>query len=149
MTELGKIPYSKVRVFNIQEANKTVANLLGIPEKEQVYYIERVRGENNIPILYEKTYMSVKEHPHMCVSVLESSKYQYAKDNGLNIDYAFQNIAPIFPDPIVAEELHISEKTPIIRIANTTYLKSGNVFDYTELYLHPEYYQLNITKKME
>ena len=91
--------------------------------------------------------MSVDLHPEISIKVLSGSKYQYAKDHNMNIEYSSQNISPIFPPEYIANELRISNKTPILRIANTTYLDDGRVFDYSELYMHPELYQLNITKR--
>jgi DNA-binding GntR family transcriptional regulator len=53
----------------------------------------------------------------------------------------------MFPPKYIAEKLQISEKQPIIRIINVTYMSDETPFDYTELFLHPELYQLNVVKK--
>lgn len=147
LAELGKIPSSKVLTFNITQAGKTIANLLGLSERDSIYYIERIRFADNQPVLFEKTFMSVDLHPELSIKVLQNSKYQYAADHGLVIDWAYQNIAPIFPPAYIADELKISTNQPIIRVSNTTYMIDKRVFDYTELYMNTELYQLNIIKK--
>lgn len=145
--DLGKKPKSIVVTFNITQAGNTIANLLGICPNEKIYYIERTRFADDIPVLFEKTFMSVDLHPEISIKVLQSSKYQYADEHNLTVDYAYQNISPIFPPEYIARELKISEKQPILRIANTTYMADNKVFDYTELYMNTDFYQLNIIKK--
>lgn len=147
MYELGKQPHSIVRTFNITTAGNTIANLLGIHPNDKIYYIERTRFADEDPVLFEKTFMSVELHPELSMKVLQSSKYKYGDEHGLAVDYSYQNITPIFPSDYIANELKISTKQPIIRISNVTYMTDGKVFDYTELYMHPELYQLNIIKK--
>lgn len=145
--ELGKTPSSFINSFSVTTAGKTIASILQIDENDEVYYIERTRCADGIPLLFEITFMSVKLHPELSIKVLNGSKYKYADEHGLTVHYSHQNITPIFASNYIAEKLNISTKQPIIKIQNPTYMKNNQVFDYTELYLHPELYQLNIIKK--
>ena len=147
MAELGKTVTSTIKTFNITTAGMTLARILKIKPTDQIYYIERVRYADEQPIMFEKTFMSVDLHPDMSVKVLQSSKYKYADEHGLTPEVANQVISPIFPPEYIANELNINPKAPIIRISNTTYMKNGGVFDYTELYLNSDLYQLNIIKR--
>lgn len=104
---------------------------------------------DDVPIMFERTYMAVDLHPDMSIKILESSKYDYAEKNGYDIDCDYQNISAIFPPEYIAEILRCDPKMPIIKIANTVYMKNGKIFDFDELYLHPELYQLNIVKRRE
>lgn len=146
MKDNGKTPSSKVVAFNMTDAGNTIGHLLDIKPNDQIYYIERIRYADGTPVLFEKTFMAVDLHPELTIKVLENSKYAYAKNHSLNISHAYQNIAPIFAPDYIAIALNISNKQPILRIANTTYLDDERIFDYTELYLHPDLYQLNIVK---
>ena len=146
--EIGKKPRSIVHAFNILKAGNEMSRVLGITPEDQIYYIERTRFANDDPVLFERTFMSVSLHSTLSMSHLLNSKFKYAKECNFKIDYAHQNISPIFPVEYIAKELRIANDQPIIRIINITYLEDGTVFDYTELYLHPELYQLNIIKKM-
>ncbi|MFR9118963.1 MAG: hypothetical protein ACLVJX_08815, partial [Merdibacter sp.] len=50
-------------------------------------------------------------------------------------------------DAVFIQELcHLDHIALIEETANTTYIKDGRVFDHTELFLHPELYQLNMIK---
>lgn len=145
--EQGKTPRTEVYAFNITTAGLTISKLLGIRPNDKIYYIERTRYADQVPVLFEKTFMSVDMHPEISIKVLESSKYKYAEEKGFVIDYALQNIAPIFPPEYIADELKISTKQPILRVTNPTILVDGRVFDYTELYMNTDVYHLNFLKK--
>lgn len=147
MIELGKKPSSEVHTFTILEAGNTMAKVLGISPEDKVYFVERTRFADDYPVLFERSFLAVDLHPNLSIQVLKTSKYKYAEDHNLIIDYSHQNITPMFPPKYIAEKLQISEKQPIIRIINVTYMSDGTPFDYTELFLHPELYQLNVVKK--
>lgn len=146
MEEQGKKPRSTVNAFSVIPAGKQVASLLGIEDTDPIYYIERTRFADDDALMYERTYMAVALHPDISMKILQGSKHRYAEEHGLNIEYASQNITPIFAPDYIAEALKISTKQPILKVANTTYIKDGRVFDHTELFLHPELYQLNMIK---
>ncbi len=146
MASKGKKTKSEVHSFSVILPGETVSKILKIKETDSIYFIERTRFADNDAIMFERTFMSVDLHPNISVNVLKNSKYQYAEDEGLNIEYSNQNITPIFASDYIAEKLHISTKQPMLKVENTTYLENGQVFDHTELYLHPELYQLNMVK---
>lgn len=146
MEEQGKKPRTTVNAFSVIPAGKQVASLLGIEDTDPIYYIERTRFADDDALMYERTYLAVALHPDISMKILQGSKHRYAEEHGLNIEYASQNITPIFAPDYIAEALKISTKQPILKVANTTYIKDGRVFDHTELFLHPELYQLNMIK---
>lgn len=149
MLEYGKKPSSLVRTFNITTAGKTISDILHVKENDQVYYIERTRLADDTPVLFERTFMSVDLHPELSIKTLQASKYDYGDQVGLRVDNSIQTVSPIFPSEYISSELHIPTTQPILRVCNTTYTQEDQVFDYSELYLHPELYQYNVYKKRE
>ncbi|BBA50235.1 GntR family transcriptional regulator [uncultured Fusobacterium sp.] len=147
--DMGKKPWSIVETFHITKVGEHIGRIMGLKPNEKIYYIERIRFADNDPILFEKTYMEISKHPEMSVKILEGSKYEYAKKQGMEISISYQNITPVFPPENIAEKLKISSKTPILKLSNVTYLSNGELFDYNELYMNTELYQLNIVKKVE
>lgn len=146
MEEKGRKPHTTVNAFSIIPADKKVASLIGIKETEDIYYIERTRFADADALMYERTFMSVALHPEISMKILLGSKHKYADEHGLSIEYASQYIFPIFAPQYIADALKISTKQPILKVSNTTYLKDGRIFDHTELFLHPELYQLHMIK---
>ncbi|HPW53812.1 MAG TPA: GntR family transcriptional regulator, partial [Erysipelotrichaceae bacterium] len=86
MTAKGKKVKSEVNSFSIINPGETVSKLLNIKETDPIYFIERTRYADDDAIMFERTFMSVELHPNISVNVLKHSKYQYAEDEGLNIE---------------------------------------------------------------
>ena len=147
--DMGKKPWSTVETFHITKVGEHIGRIMGLKPTDKIYYIERVRFADNDPILFEKTYMEISKHPEISVKILEGSKYEYAKNHGMEVAISYQNITPVFPPENIAEKLKISSKTPILKLSNVTYLSTGELFDYNELYMNTELYQFNIVKKVE
>jgi DNA-binding GntR family transcriptional regulator len=147
MEALGKTPSTKVISFSITEAGAGVAHLLGIKASDSVYYIERTRHADGVPVMFEKTFMSVTMHPDLTINALMGSKLKYGEDHGMIVEYTSQNITPVFPTLYIANELGIPETEPILRITNVKYLEDNRIFDYEELYINTELYQINIIKR--
>lgn len=146
MLEYGKKPSSLVRTFNITTAGKTISDILHVKENDQVYYIERTRLADGTPVLFERTFMFVDLHPELSIKTLQASKYDYGDQV---VNNSIQTVSPIFPSEYISSELYIPTTQPILRVFNITYTQEDQVFDYTELYLHPELYQYNVYKKRE
>lgn len=147
MLEMGKTPSNVITSFNVTDAGKTIADILKIKPTDKIYYFERTRYADNIPMVFEKNFMAVDLHPELSMKVLQESKYKYGETHNLSIDYSVQEIDPIFPPAYIANELKIPTTQPILRVANTTYLKDGTVFDYSIMFMHPENYRLTVVKK--
>lgn len=148
MKELGLTPSTKVNSSTVKEATPAIANILGIAENDMVYYIERYRYGNGELLVIEHSYMSVKKHSDISIKILEGSKYEYfEKVKGISIDYSYHQTSPMLPTDNLCKLFSIDNCTPIIRIGNTTYSKTGDVLDYTELFLNSPKYQLNYIRK--
>lgn len=148
MEELGLKATTKVNTFTLKEADSKIADILGINENDMIYYIERFRYGNNDIYVFEKTYMPVKSNSTISIKILEGSKYEYVeKIRGIKIDYSYHQTFPVLPNKMLSDLFGISETTPIIKIANTTYLEDGSIFDFTELFLNSPKYQLNYIRK--
>ncbi len=148
MEELGLKATTKVNTFMIKKAGLEIARILGINEEDMVYYIERFRYADNDLYVFEKTYMPVDSNPGISIKILEGSKYEYVeKIRGIKIDHSFQQIFPILPDETLSKLFGINEATPIIKIANTTYLEDKSVLDFTELLLNSPQYQLTYIRR--
>ena len=120
---------------------------LGIETGESIYFIERIRYASNNIFQFETTYMSSRLYPDISIQVLQSSKYQYIeKEKGLKITYSSHAVTPLHPSKRIAELFDIPLDTPILLVANTTYLTNGQVMDYTELTLNSPKYQLTYVK---
>ena len=137
MREMGRAPSTEILNFEVVPAEKSIAEKLKITEEEPVYIVSRLRRADDKPIVLETSYMSVAKYPDLTYEVMKNSKYDYIeKTRNLEIDYCNQVVVPVIPSPICAQLLEIDDREPILKIMNTTYLKDGDVLDYTELVLN-------------
>ncbi len=138
----GKVSRFEVKVFTVQEAPPQIANILKLNEREMVYYFERACYCDGEIIQYEKTYMSIRKFPDLNISYLENSKFNYVEQiKGLKIDMSAHTVIPTLPPVEIAKMFNIDKFTPIIKANLTTYLKNGDVMDYTEQYFNSQKFQ--------
>lgn len=148
MEDQGIRVFTEVPVFMVQKSPPNIASLLGIEAGENIYYIERLRYANDEIFQYEITYMSCRLYPDISLKILQGSKYQYFEQVlGLKIAYSSHTVIPLHPTKKISDMFGISMNTPILQVANTTYLSNGQVMDYTELILNSPKYQLTYVKK--
>ena len=100
MTAQGKKVKSEVDAFSIITPGETVSKILKIKPTDSIYFIERTRFADDDAIMFERTFMSVDLHPNISVNVLKNSKYQYAEDEGLDIEYSIR-ILPLYLPVII------------------------------------------------
>ena len=136
--------------FSAEAASDEIAEILGIVPGEMVYYFERTRLANNVPLQFEKTYMSIQKYPDINIAYLENSKYNYVENiKKQKIDFCVHTINPILSTKELSRVFNIKENTPILQIYNITYLNDGSVMDYTIQYNNPEKYQMKYIRKKE
>ncbi len=148
MKSQNVIPHTKVSTFSLQSAQANIAKVLGIEAGDPIYYFERLRYGDDKLFIIEKTHMSASLYPDISLKVLENSKYDYFEST-LQRQIAYSNhvVNPCLSSKSVSKLFEIPENTPIVTIANTTYLDNGQVMDFTELTFNSPHYQLTYTKK--
>ena len=82
------------------------------------------------------------------IQVLKNAKYKYfEQEKGLKIAYSNHTVTPLHPSKRIAKLFNISLDTPILQVANTTWLTNGQIMDYTVLTLNSPIYQLTYEKR--
>ncbi|WNJ97984.1 GntR family transcriptional regulator [Vibrio ruber] len=131
----------KVVEFQLMSADKEIAEFLKVSPAEKIYFIRRIKLINEVPSIYEDSYIPVTLLPQINLLSLEGSKYSYLENElGFEIDGAIQDFEAIMPDQDICEALNVSPERPLIRIHSIGKLKDGRVFEYTRTSLNPETY---------
>lgn len=148
MGDQGISVRTEVPTFTLQKAPVNIASILAIEAGEPIYFIERLRYADHQILQFETTYMSSRLYPDISIQILQNSKYRYFEETkNMKIAYSHHVVTPLHPSKRVADMFGITLDTPILRVANTTYLVNGQVMDYTELTLNSPKYQLTYEKK--
>lgn len=130
--KLGKKPSSKLLNFEIAEPNDKVLRKLKIGENELVYKISRIRLADDVPMIYEVTYLPYERFLGMTKEMLmESPMYELFKKNfHTNITSAEEAIEGILINKLESIYLDISEGQAGLKVERITY-SNKKVIEYT------------------
>lgn len=148
MQRLGKSASTELLEFQLKEATPLISQKVAVEENAMVYYFERLRKADEVPVTLEQTYLSVAQFPDLTVNTLVTSKYEFIETSlGMEIDYVEQKLFPILANTHISQILGVQIGEPVIQIDSTTYLENGQIIDFTRLFTNPNYMQLNIIRK--
>lgn len=142
--EMGLVPENKLLAFEKIPCPKNISKILGIEEGEKVWRMERVRQIDEIPAVFEESYISVKLLPDLKEKNLLESKFDYIKKIGLEIGNGEREILAEIPSDYVASALRLKRNEPILLAENTTYLKKGEVLEYSKIYYNQKKYRFKL-----
>ncbi|HPX71584.1 MAG TPA: GntR family transcriptional regulator [Acholeplasmataceae bacterium] len=142
MSAIGKKVSSKILSFKKEEASKEIAEKLFLENKEEVFYIERVRYGDETPVLYEQLFIPANLFKTITEKDLKGSFYEYIeKKLGMDISYCFQSIEAVNADSKVSSILEVSKNSPKLLIVRNTFLSNGRPFEYVKSYYRADRYK--------
>ncbi len=132
MKKLGKKPTSKLINFEIIEAQSKIARKLKILQNELIYKVTRVRIADDVPMIYEISYLPYERFIGMTKEMLkEGSLYEIFKNNfNLNITSAEEVLETALINKLESIYLSVPEGNPGLRIERTTY-ENKKIIEYT------------------
>lgn len=135
----------KVTQFFMDTENVSVHKLLGLSEKEPLYYIRRVKYIDDQPRIVEDSYMPVVLFPDLNISTLEKSKFDYIEhEKQMVIEGSRQEFTAVESNEDIMKLLGLEKSHPIINLRSISNLTDGRKFDYTEAWFHPDAHKLAI-----
>lgn len=142
--EIGLIPKNIVLVLEKRKADKKIAKLLKITENEEVWYMKRIRQIDDTPAVFEQSYIAVSLLPKLTKDELLNSKFEYVKNQGLEISDSDREISAEIPNDYVAAALHLKRNEPILLAECITYLKDGRVLEYSKIFYNQKKYKFKL-----
>lgn len=123
---------SKVLFFNLEFADKKLAEKLQIKEQDPVYNILRLRIVDNKPYVLERTYMSVQLISGITEEILLNSVYDYIENTlGLKIASANKTLRASISTEEDQKFLNLKPVEPIFEVEQIAYLDDGTPFEYS------------------
>lgn len=134
----------KVIFIELKPADKDLASDLKIREGVYIYHIKRLMCFNETPIILEDFYMPTTLFPHIEVSKIEQSKYQYVEmHTGRKVTESIQNFKPVIvDDPEINKLMNIDNKTPMIQLKEVSSLSDGVVFEVNTSIMNTNYMEI-------
>lgn len=128
--------------FEVLPADELLAKKLQISLGDFVYHIIRLRLLDNEPALIDISYLPLSIIPNLKTEHLQGSIYEYIETKlKLKIQSAHISITSALSTPLEQQFLELKEGQPYIQEEQTTYLSSGQIFEYTLSRYHFEKYE--------
>ncbi len=143
MKSMNRDVSTRVVNINIIPATSEIAAKLFVDEGEEVYFIERVRYGDDIPVLFEQLYTPKRLIKNIDKDLLDGSFYDFIENRlNLKIQHCIQTIESKLPYQKVATELGITKQSPVLYITLNTFLDNGRPFEYVKAYYRADQYRL-------
>lgn len=123
-------------------ADEMCAKCLQLKVGDPIYYIERLRSSENMPLAFERLYLPYNMYGELEKEVFSGSFYRFIQEELQwkirNCEYAIEARGVT---KRVAELLHQKEGEPSLYLSSITYLDNGRAFVYTRFYFHGEHFR--------
>ncbi|CAI6084884.1 GntR family transcriptional regulator [Cohnella sp. JJ-181] len=127
----GMVPSSKVIYFAAELPSEKVAQSLEIRREHAVWYFERVRFADDLPILLERVWIPQFLCPDLTEEHLKGSLWEYVSNTyGFEFQNASQVLRAISLSPADALLLDENQGAPALFVTGITYLKNGKPFEH-------------------
>lgn len=143
MTARGIIPGAKVtfagKPGHIPDA---VKHVLG--EKDPLFYLQRIRTADEVPIAIEYSYINNTLVPEINNTILTGSLYQLlAYHYHINIARVSQSVSSSLPDQEQVELLHIDGHTPVLILERTLFTDGDRPFYWLKFIFRSDLYRMD------
>lgn len=148
MKKHGKNPTSKLLNFEIIEANTTIARKLKMEENELVFKISRVRIADDIPMIYEITYLPYERFKGLTKEIIkENPLYEILKKSfNTQITSAEEIIEGVLINKLESVYLDIPQGQPGLRFERVAYERL-DIIEYTITIARGDKYRYRVCLK--
>ncbi len=146
MSRAGLHSTSKIHGIARKPAASAVARLLEVKEGEAVLSFHRLRLADGQPLATQVCYLPCALCPGFDPLRLENdSLYRIMeREYGLVIDYAEQTVGVKVPSKKLCDELKLSDCVGLLQMTRTTFLKTRQILEYTQIHYAPGRYEISM-----
>ena len=142
MENLNNNHETKIIDFQIIDSTSKLKEIFEFEENKKFIFATRIRYIDSVAVNLEKTYMPYEMFPDLSEDILKKSKYSFIeKTKELNIKESHNILIPILPNQEIQSLFNIPKNTPIFMKKSKGILTSEKIFEYSELYYNPKYYE--------
>lgn len=147
--EMGKEPMNSVLELKIIPAEGKIAEFLDIKAGDEVFYMERLRLVDDVPAVFEQSYMPKYLVPDLTREDLLKSKFEYIRSKGYTIGFSEREILAQIPSEYICKILQLKRTEPILYATCLTKLADGRVLEYSQVSYNQRKYRFKFTIDME
>lgn len=132
MKKAGRKPKSEVIGFEIRESGEKLASIFNQSNDDLAYKITRIRKADDIPMMYEVTYLPFERFNGLSKEKLENNPmYEiFSSDYNVRITSAEEVFEPIITSKLESIYLEVEEGSPSLKIERFTY-EGSKIIEYT------------------
>ncbi len=141
----GKIPASLIKVFKVIKADKKISENLEIREGDDVYFLERIRLADNIPMMIEKTYLPYSRFPRLNKKdFVDNAMYDvFMNEYNVVFEKAVERFAVLNTEKKMVKLLEMPPNISCIKLERFTYEKN-KIIEYTEAVIRGDRFQFEV-----
>lgn len=132
MKKVGKLPTTQVVSFEKIVCDNKIAKVMDLPVEEEVFKIVRLRLADQDPMLYETSYVPVKDFKNLSSQELEQTPmYEiFRSQYDVKISRALESFMAVSANNVESDMLNIIEGAPCLMLKRITFDQS-KVIEYT------------------
>lgn len=132
MKKIGKEPSSQIVGFEIIQSGEKLARKFNVSEEDLIYKIIRIRKADNVPMMYEITYLPFTRFEGLSKDQLEGRPMYdvLTEEYNTKLTFAEEYFEPILTNKLESIYLEIHEGAPSLKIERYTY-ENSKLIEYT------------------
>ena len=134
--------------YDRRQAPERVRRELKLPEGEQVFYLERVRTADDVPVIFVEDYIAfIEGMDEHYIGQYKESLFGFLQDYGYRICFAVTEIDAVISDERLQQKLALDRPAALLRLRQTHYSSKGEPVLYSDSYFLCEKFRFNIIRK--
>ncbi len=146
MKKLGKTPTSQIMGFELIHSTEKIAKNLNIPLGDSVYMLTRLRLADDVPMIYEVTYLPFARFKELSKEELEKNAlYEILRNKySAKMIKAEETFVPVLVSELESCYLSMQEGSPALRIERFTHEEDA-IIEYTLSIARGDSFQYKVT----
>lgn len=147
MKENGQKSITLNASLEIIPASEELAHIFSVPVSTELYLFKRIRGNENVPIVYSYTYLHVAITIPQSKAFLYGSLYSFLIDHGISFATFQETIQAEMPTKDVINALELKSNQAVLKRIRSSFDKTHQLIEYTINYYNAIHYKYSIEIK--
>ena len=147
MRAMGRVPLTTILEFSEIDADKNLAEHMGVTLGERLFKLKRLRSADGIPMMVEVSYLPLRKFLTLKRPLLDSMPLYEIIESVYHekIRVAEEEFYASVARPAEAHLLDIPENAPVLDLARTTYNTSNEIIEYTLSVARADQFKYKVT----
>lgn len=145
LTRSGKQPTTEILGYEVIQADRRIADALGVNVGAKVLYAKRLRYADKIPVSVMENWLPEDLADISLRELNTHGLYQIMRARGVTVRVAKQKIGARRATPQEAEALQVDKNSALLTMDRTAYDNSGRAIEFGHHCYRPDLYSFEVT----